>query len=114
MKVRGTEFDVDDYVLEPLVANLAKRAATIDEKERVLLQAAYLLFMITFRQPFLDGNKTTAFVLTKILLKKKGLDLPAATIVQKQEMFDLLNDVMYGQRGYDEVEKFVRKRVISL
>lgn len=62
MKTRGTDFEVDDYVLRPIVANLEKRVTTAGRKERALLQAAYLLFMITFRQPFLDGNKTTAFV----------------------------------------------------
>lgn len=42
------------------------------------------------------------------------MDLPTATERQKQEVFDLLNGVMYGRIGYEELERFLRERVISL
>ncbi|MEO9295885.1 MAG: hypothetical protein ABI347_09840 [Nitrososphaera sp.] len=110
----GFNFEVDDYILEPIVKNLEKYGSIADPTERVLKQASYMLASITFRQPFFDGNKTTALFLTQDFLRRNGLKIPVETKQERDDLFELLNDVMHARKDYDYVEKFVKSRVVNL
>ena len=68
---------------------------------------------ITFRQPFFEGNKTTALFTTVDFLRQNGFDLALETVSQEQEVYDLLVLVMHGQRDSEDVWDFLDKKIIT-
>jgi death-on-curing family protein len=116
IKSRGEEQsdEIDMEILESLVYNINHRYNTIaDHEERMLKQATHLIWGLCFRQPFFDGNKSTALALGIDFLVENGYDLPLETTEQNEEMYDMLNGLMYATKEYEDLEKFLKERMVS-
>lgn len=112
---RGVEFDVDLDILADIVFKLNNNYNHISNKqERILKQTAYLIGAITFKQPFFDGNKTTALLLGIYWLRRNGYDLPIESKKQRIEVLEILTDIMYAKKGYSDLEVFIKERIVSL
>ena len=61
-----------------------------DKRTRIIKKATAVLAGITWQQPFNNGNKTTAVIVTKYFLRKHGFDLRLSTETEEDELIDLL------------------------
>ena len=72
-------------------------------------KAAYLLFSIATRHPFVEGNKRTAFTSAMVILKKEtGMDISESP----QNIYDFVKEVAVGSRNVEEIRKWFEDRII--
>lgn len=58
---------------------------------------------ITISQPFYEGNKETALVVTKVFLTKNGFKL----VANDEDIFGLLTGIIGGREDLNAVERFL-------
>ena len=90
IKKAGTKASIRDFAL--LHSAVERPKATFDGKElypSIFLKAASLLQSLCLNHPFTDGNKRTAWLATKRLLKINGYHLKA----KKMEAADFMVEV---------------------
>lgn len=88
---------------------------TLFKRKRTIKKASLLLAGITYHQPFNNGNKATAFVITKHFLRKNGYSLSLKTIEEEKELFLLLERIVLKFEGMDiasEAEAYLDNKVI--
>ncbi|MEP0824763.1 MAG: Fic family protein [Nitrososphaera sp.] len=112
---RKEDFEADRDILIKIFSrvNAIGPAEVPNSRERTIQKASRILSGIAFRQPFHEGNKTTALFTTIDYLRQNGYDLPLETIAQEQEVFDLLVLVMYGSKEAEDVRDFLDKRIVT-
>ena len=86
--------------------------------EKIIRKISILIVGLSYDQPFKNGNKRTALVISILLLRLANYDIPFSTKKQKYEVFDLLESLMFKFEDdvpilIDEVEEFLRKRVVE-
>lgn len=85
--------------------------------EDLIIKASYLMAVVSWLQPFLDGNKRTGIVSAIKYLRDNGYDLDIKKEDEK-EIRSLLYDIQDQRTSLDEsvVEKiifYIRKRIVK-
>lgn len=76
------------------------------EPDAAALAAAYA-FGVARNHPFVDGNKRTAWVLTRLFLAKNGCELTFG----EAEAVVIMLDLAAGEIGEDELAAWLRERI---
>ena len=72
-------------------------------------RAAYLLYSIATRHPFVEGNKRTAFVAAMVILKKEAdVDISESP----QSIYGFVKEVAIGNLSVEEIKKWFKDRII--
>ncbi|MCP8313505.1 MAG: type II toxin-antitoxin system death-on-curing family toxin [archaeon] len=95
-----------DYILDA-VKDVGER---LPRKEALIRKAAFLLYNIIRMHPFLNGNKRTAFELTKIFLESNGYRLQSGV----QEAFEFVLEIASGKLSMSDIESWIQKRLIPI
>ncbi|MDG6994292.1 MAG: type II toxin-antitoxin system death-on-curing family toxin [Nitrososphaerota archaeon] len=74
-----------------------------DDKEAIVHKAAYLMYNIVVLHPFLDGNKRSAFEVTKRFLELNGWSFKSA----EEETFKKLVAIGAGSLRLGDVEAWI-------
>lgn len=82
----------------------------LNTKRDVFKKAALVMEQIIIGHPFMDGNKRTAFEVTDILLRGNGYHIHAA----EEEILHALLKIAKYECTVEEIEKWLRKKVLSL
>ena len=73
--------------------------------------------MLTWQQPFSEGNKEIALSVTKLFLRRNGFDLPIHGTENEKEIFNLLIKTVYKFEGdstiIGKIEEYISKKVIE-
>lgn len=83
--------------------------ATFDQKElypEPVDKAAAILESIVKNHPFIDGNKRTGYVLTRLLLLKSGLDIKAT----QEEKYEMVIAVSKGEWKFEQIKDWITER----
>jgi death on curing protein len=93
-----------------LESALFRPDATFDQKELYpspVEKAAAILESLVNNHPFIDGNKRTAYVVTRLLLLSYGLDIDAT----QDEKYNLVISVAKGEMKFDQIKDWLAKRL---
>ncbi len=104
--------------LDEIVSNIRRIDRIEDSREKIIRKISILIVGLCYDQPFKNGNKRTALVISILLLRLAKYDISFHTKEQKHEVFDLLEGLMYKFEDdvpllIDEVEEFLRKRIVE-
>jgi len=77
------------------------------EEEAMIRKSGYLLFNLVNLHPFLDGNKRTAFEVTKNFLRLNG----AGFEPEEDVAFGTLVSVSKGELGAESAEKWIARNL---
>jgi death on curing protein len=110
MRLAGeTRFGVEDRNL--ILSALARpRHAATYESADLVRQAATLYFGFIRNHPWTGGNKRTASAIVDAFLMLNGLEIDA----QIHEILDLVLGIQSDRYGVDEIETWLRRRVVKL
>ena len=70
-------------------------------------KAAAIFESIISNHPFIDGNKRTAYVLMRLLLREGALDIRAS----EDEKFDFVINAAQGQLKFDDIKAWINSRL---
>lgn len=70
-------------------------------------KAAAIFESIISNHPFIDGNKRTAYVLMRLLLKVGTLDIVAT----EDEKFDFVIQCAQGTKTFDDIKAWIKSRL---
>jgi death-on-curing protein len=71
-------------------------------------KAAAIFESIISNHPFLDGNKRTAYVLMRLLLKEGTLDI----IATEDEKFDFVIQCAQGTKTFDDIKSWIKSKLV--
>lgn len=106
--LHGGKDGVRDLAL--LESALARPFATFGGEDlypSVISKAAAVLESILINHPFVDGNKRTAYVVSRILLLENGLDIHAS----EDEKYDFIISICEGKRRSTEINEWLTDKV---
>jgi death-on-curing protein len=89
-----------------LLAALARPYATFDQidlYQAVIEKAAAIFESIVINHPFMDGNKRTAYLLMRLLLREDALDVTATRI----ERYNFVIAASMGEIRFDEIKTWL-------
>ncbi len=95
-----------DYILDA-VKDIGER---LPRREALIKKAVFLLYNIIQMHPFLNGNKRTAFELTRIFLEANGYRLKSGV----QEAFEFVLEISSGKLSMNNIESWIQKRLIPI
>ena len=58
--------------------------------------------------PFIDGNKRTAYVLMRLILKQEKLDIVAT----EEEKFDFVMKAAQGNLKFDDIRAWIKAKLV--
>ena len=99
-KFGGSKGTRDKGALE---SALLRPYATFDKKELYPLpvdKAAAFLESLANNHPFIDGNKRTAYVVTRLLLLSSGFDIDAS----QNEKYNMVISVAKGEMKFEKIK----------
>jgi death on curing protein len=70
-------------------------------------KAAAIFESIISNHPFIDGNKRTAYVLMRLLLKEGTLDIVAT----EDDKFDFVIQCAQGTKTFDDIKAWIKSRL---
>ncbi len=79
----------------------------LSEEESIKKKAGYLLYNMVAMHPFLDGNKRTAFEVTKNFLRLNGWEFKT----REQDVFGTLIAIASGEKNANDAELWVGKHL---
>ncbi len=100
----------DENRLRKILEDVKMEGKGLPTKLALIKKASFLLFRITSVQPFHEGNKRTAYVTTKAFLNANGFSIR----VSKEEIFEILEGIVFGRINLNDVEKWLKERLIEL
>lgn len=100
----------DENRLRKILEGVRQQGEDLPTKEALIKKASFLLFRITSVQPFHEGNKRTAYVTTKAFLNANGFSIH----VSKEEVFEILEGIVFGRIHLNHVEEWLKDRLIKL
>ncbi len=114
----GHPFDVDQILLSAIIEKVNGFGDIEDIRLRIIKKATILLCEIAHCQPFLEGNRTTAYYTGMIFMRRNGFHLPLDTPSDKNAIFDLLTRTKAKDAGTEdilckEIEDYLRQKVIA-
>lgn len=96
--------------LNLLESALARPFQTYDGVElypTVLHKAASLIESLLSNHPFVDGNKRTGYVLTRLYLIKHGLEIHAS----EEEKYDFVISIASGKSKFEEILEWLKTHI---
>jgi death-on-curing protein len=106
----GGSYGVRDQ--KRLKAALDRAFATFDGEELhpdPSDKAAALLEAFLTDHPFLDGNKRTGYVLMRLILQERGLDIQAP----QKDKYEFVMSVAQGERRLDGIKRWIEDRSVA-
>ena len=97
---------------ELLDSALNRPYQTFDGKELYpspIDKAAAILESIVKNHPFIDGNKRTGYVLAKLLLMNKQLDIHT----DQAEKYEFIISISTGEMNFDQIKKWLTKNSVN-
>jgi death-on-curing protein len=94
--------------INALESALARPFQTFDNKElypSVIEKASALLESILTNHPFIDGNKRTGYVITRLFLMNNGHDINAT----QQEKYEFIISIASGETKFDAIISWLIK-----
>ena len=73
-------------------------------------KASAIMESILNNHPFLDGNKRTGYILMRLTLLHYGFDIEAT----QEEKYQFVVSVASGEKGYDQILKWINSKMIRL
>jgi prophage maintenance system killer protein len=114
---RGEPFGVNKERLFGVFSQLSSFNRIHNKKDRIVKKASYILAMLTWQQPFSEGNKEIALSVAKLFLRRNGFDLPIRATEDEKEIFNLLIKTVYKFEGdstiISKIEEYISKKVID-
>ena len=96
-----------------LESALARPFVTFDQSElypNALDKAAAILESLLINHPFVDGNKRTAYVLTRLTLMEHGIDLLAA----QDEKYAMVIAASKGEMRFNGIREWLASHCVAL
>ncbi|MBI5133666.1 MAG: type II toxin-antitoxin system death-on-curing family toxin [Thaumarchaeota archaeon] len=100
----------DENRLRKILEDVKKQGEELSIKEALIKKTSFLIFRMTSVQPFHEGNKRTAYVTTKVFLNANGFSIR----VSKEEVFEILEGIVFGRINLNHVEQWLKDRLIEL
>ena len=115
---RPESFGIDDHTLLPKIFARVNQNYDLSNKNmRLIKRASHILAGIIFEQPFKNGNKATAFIVTQHYLKINGIsfvvDISDEALIQLLESVSplFLNEDQYDT-AFSTIESFLTENTI--
>ncbi len=112
---RNESFGVNDERIEWVFSKANSFNDIKDQRTRIIKKATAVLGGISWQQPFNNGNKTIAIIVTKYFLQKNGFNLRLSTDQEEDELIDLLVRTMYKFEDdptiFSEIEEYLNRKV---
>ncbi|HEX5457587.1 MAG TPA: Fic family protein [Candidatus Nitrosotalea sp.] len=112
---RKESFGVNDERIEWVFSKANSFNDIKDKRTRIIKKATAVLGGTSWQQPFNNGNKTMAIIVTKYFLQKNGFDLQLSTDQEEDELIDLLIRTMYKFEDdptiFSEIEEYLNRKV---
>ncbi len=112
---RNESFGVNNERIEWVFSKANSFNDIKDQRTRIIKKATVVLGGISWQQPFNNGNKTIAIIVTKYFLQKNGFDLRLSTDQEEDELIDLLVRTMYKFEDdltiFSEIEEYLNRKV---
>ncbi|MFB6258750.1 MAG: type II toxin-antitoxin system death-on-curing family toxin [Flavobacteriales bacterium] len=96
-----------------LKAVLDRPFSTFDQKDlypTAIDKAVAILEGFLNAHPFLDGNKRTAYVLMRLFLQEKGLDIQAP----QKDKYDLVMEAAKGKLSSEGIKGWIEERSVKV
>ncbi|MFY3741770.1 MAG: death-on-curing protein [Candidatus Nitrosomirales archaeon] len=100
----------DEKRLRKILDDVKEYGEGLSTKDALMKKASLLIFRITLVQPFHEGNKRTAYVSAKAFLNDNGFSI----LAPKEEVFEILEGVVFGRIDLNHVETWLKNRLIEL
>ena len=100
----GSEGIRDINLLESALGRPFQTYDGVELYPTVLHKAASLIESILSNHPFVDGNKRTGYVVTRLFLNKHGLDI----IASEDEKYDFVISVANGKFKFDQIFEWLK------
>ena len=72
-------------------------------------KAAAMIESIVSNHPFIDGNKRTGYVLMRLTLLSKHMDIEAT----QEEKYQFVIDIASGKLKFEEIRNWIKSKVIE-
>ena len=98
--------------LSALKSALARPFQTFENRDlhpTPIYKAAALIESILINHPFIDGNKRTGYVLTRLLLLQNGYDIEAS----QQDKYDFVISIASGQFKFDDIVQWLESNIVK-
>ena len=98
--------------LSALQSALPRPFQTFEGKElypTAIAKASALLESILFNHPFIDDNKRTGYVVTRLFLINNGFDIKATEI----EKFHFVMEIASAKISFDQIAEWLGKHLID-
>ncbi|SRR6266705_543940 len=99
----GERGDLAKANLEFVLERVKDVGNELDRDKAVVKKAAFLLYNLVIRHPFINGNKRTAFEVVDAFLELNGYILRAKT----DEIYGLVSDISAGKMSQTDVEDWI-------
>lgn len=80
------------------------------EKTSIFKLAAVYGYRISNNQPFIDGNKRTGYIVSRLFLILNGYDIKATDVERVQRYMDISNNTM----SEDDLAQWIEKHAIKV
>ena len=117
LRKRNEKFEeVERDILETIFSTVNSYGNTAtDKRSTIIKKTSVIIGVITWAQPFFDGNKETAIAVGVLFLYRNGYDLLLEKC--KEPLYNLLQKTMKKPHKdktlYSEIEVFLDKNVIT-
>lgn len=81
------------------------------KKEMLIKKSAFILYNITSKHPFTDGNKRTGLIVANSFLEYNGYSI---SHLPYRESYNFILAVAKGEKGEKECQQFIRKHISEL
>ena len=95
-----------------LQSALSRPFQTFEGKElypTVIAKGAALFESLLFNHPFIDGNKRTGYVVTRLFLINNGFDIKAT----EDEKFQFVMEIASAKISFDQIAEWLGKHLID-
>jgi death-on-curing protein len=100
IKTFGGSSGVRDFqALKSALNSPFQAFVNVEQYPSVIEKAASFLESLLVNNLFVDGNKRTGYVLTRLFLKKNGMDI----ITDEETKYQFVIDVASGVKRYDDI-----------
>lgn len=104
-KFGGAKGIRDSAILESAIGRPFQTFDGIDLYPHPIEKAAAIFESIISNHPFIDGNKRTAYVLLRLLLKEHKLDI----VVDKNEKYRFVISAAKGELTFEEIKSWIER-----
>ena len=98
--------------LSSLQSALSRPFDTFEGKElypTVIAKAAALFQSLLSNHPFVDGNKRTGYVVTRLFFMNNGFDIEAS----QEEKYEFVMQVASGRSDFDQIAEWLARHLIG-